>query len=93
MVITQLIFSEAFVEDILNAAQLQNGFLSLTNNYFNPMEAFEFVLSVFQESIERRGVSLLFNVVTSLQIPNSRAFRDAEDEQLLLVKKERNSSD
>ena len=47
MVITKLIFSEAFVEDILNVAQLQNGSFSLTNNYFNPMEAFEFMLSVF----------------------------------------------
>ena len=47
MVITQLIFSGAFVEDILNVAQLQNGSFNLTNDYFNPMEAFEFVLNIF----------------------------------------------
>ena len=66
LVVSQLLFSESFVEDIMSMSQLQNFAFSLVNKAFDPLEAFNFVLSIFEPQIKNKKVALVFNVVQGL---------------------------
>lgn len=84
LIISQLTFAQAFVEDILNVTQLKNGGFELIETPFDPLKVFDFVKNIFEPLLKAKGVALNFDVIKKLQIPKKSNARDINEPVLLI---------
>jgi len=63
MIISQLTFAQAFIEDILNVTQLKSDDFQLSEAAFDPHKVLDFIKGIFEPLVKAKGVALNFNVV------------------------------
>ncbi len=68
IVLSSLIFSESFIEDMLNMTLIDSGTFTLNLQKFKLQHVFDFVMNIFDPLCAAKNIGLELKVVDSLQL-------------------------
>lgn len=76
LLLSQLTFTQSFVEDLLDYRQLKDGVFSLLNEPFDPNTIIKLVISIFKTQVDSRRLEITHTVETDLKLPRGQESPD-----------------
>lgn len=76
LLLSQLNFTQSFVEDLLDLRQLKDGVFSLVQEQFNPNAVLDLVISIFKAQVDARRIDISHTVESDLKLPRGHQLPD-----------------
>ncbi len=64
---SSLIFSESFIEDMLNMAQINSNVFAMDSHIFELQPVFDFIMNIFKPLCAAKNIDLTFKIVNSIK--------------------------